>query len=130
MATIDGFDCIEIRDRIKDVIKTGGEWISSLELEDLISSHPAIGEVAVVGVPDEQWGERPCAWVITQPGQSVSVEEIKQYLEPFVLKGKINKWAIPTNIKFVTEIPKTSVGKLDKKLIRARTLESFEKVTS
>jgi fatty-acyl-CoA synthase len=118
VATIDGMGFIEIRDRIKDVIKTGGEWISSLELEDLISRHPAVREVAVVGVPDPQWGERPFALLVVREGQALDAKGLKEHLKPFVEQGHINKWAIPTQIALVTEIPKTSVGKLDKKRIR------------
>lgn len=118
VATIDGMGFIEIRDRIKDVIKTGGEWISSLELEDLISRHSAVREVAVVGVPDPQWGERPFALVVLRDAQGLDAKGLKEHLKPFVEQGHINKWAIPTQIALVTEIPKTSVGKLDKKRIR------------
>lgn len=118
VATIDGMGFIEIRDRIKDVIKTGGEWISSLELEDLISRHPAVREVAVVGVSDPQWGERPFALLVLREEQGLDARGLKEHLKPFVEQGHINKWAIPTQIALVTEIPKTSVGKLDKKRIR------------
>ncbi|WP_263144064.1 fatty acid--CoA ligase [Pseudomonas sp. RIT-PI-AD] len=118
VATLDDMGFIDIRDRIKDVIKTGGEWLSSLELEDLISRHPAVREVAVVGVPDPQWGERPFALLVVREGQSLDVKALKAHLKPFVEQGHINKWAIPTQIALVTEIPKTSVGKLDKKRIR------------
>lgn len=118
VATLDGMGFIEIRDRIKDVIKTGGEWISSLELEDLISRHAAVREVAVVGVPDPQWGERPFALLVLQGDQTLDAKGLKEHLKPFVEQGHINKWAIPTQIALVTEIPKTSVGKLDKKRIR------------
>ncbi|MFV9683518.1 fatty acid--CoA ligase [Pseudomonas sp. NY15367] len=118
VATIDGMGFIEIRDRIKDVIKTGGEWISSLELEDLISRHPTVREVAVVGVPDPQWGERPFALLVLREEQGLDAKGLKEHLKPFVEQGHINKWAIPTQIALVTEIPKTSVGKLDKKRIR------------
>ncbi|MGA6108084.1 fatty acid--CoA ligase [Pseudomonas solani] len=118
VATIDGMGFIDIRDRIKDVIKTGGEWISSLELEDLVSRHPAVREVAVVGVPDPQWGERPFALLVLRDGQALDAKALKEHLKPFVEQGHINKWAIPSQIAVVTEIPKTSVGKLDKKRIR------------
>ncbi|WP_397377578.1 fatty acid--CoA ligase [Pseudomonas sp.] len=118
VAAIDDMGFIEIRDRIKDVIKTGGEWISSLELEDLISRHPAVREVAVVGVADPQWGERPFALLVLRDGQSLDAKGIKEHLKPFVDQGSINKWAIPSQIALVTEVPKTSVGKLDKKRIR------------
>lgn len=118
VATLDGMGFIDIRDRIKDVIKTGGEWISSLELEELISRHPAVSEVAVVGVADAQWGERPFALVVARQGQALNARLLKEHLAPFVEQGRINKWAIPTHVALVTEIPKTSVGKLDKKRIR------------
>ena len=118
VATIDEMASIEIRDRIKDVIKTGGEWISSLALEDLISAHPLVREVAVVGLPDEQWGERPFALIVTQANQKICAQTIGEHLSPYVAQGVINKWAIPKQIACVTEIPKTSVGKLDKKVIR------------
>ena len=118
VATLDDFGFIDIRDRIKDVIKTGGEWLSSLELEDLISRHPAVREVAVVGVPDPQWGERPFALLVLREGQALDAKGLKEYLIPFVELGHINKWAIPSQIAIVTDIPKTSVGKLDKKRIR------------
>ncbi|MEA5672419.1 fatty acid--CoA ligase [Pseudomonas sp. MH2] len=118
VATLDGMGYIDIRDRIKDVIKTGGEWISSLDLEDLISRHGAVREVAVVGVPDPQWGERPFALLVVHEGQQLDAKMLKEHLKPFVELGHINKWAIPSQIAVVTEIPKTSVGKLDKKRIR------------
>ena len=118
VATLDSMGFIDIRDRIKDVIKTGGEWISSLELEDLISRHPAIREVAVVGIADPQWGERPFALLVLHEQQDIDARALKDHLKPFVELGHINKWAIPSQIAIVTEIPKTSVGKLDKKRIR------------
>ncbi|WP_426414820.1 fatty acid--CoA ligase [Aestuariirhabdus sp. LZHN29] len=119
VATIDGLGVVKIRDRIKDVIKTGGEWVSSLELEGLMSLHPAISEVAVVGVPDPQWDERPFALVVVQPGEAVDATSVKEHLKRYVDEGRINKWAIPTQIAVVESIPKTSVGKLNKKQIRA-----------
>ena len=118
VATLDDMGFIDIRDRLKDVIKTGGEWLSSLDLEDLISRHPAVREVAVVGVPDPQWGERPFALLVLRPDTQLDARELKEHLKPFVEQGRINKWAIPSQIAVVTEIPKTSVGKLDKKRIR------------
>ncbi|MEE4686407.1 fatty acid--CoA ligase [Pseudomonas alliivorans] len=118
VATLDGMGFIDIRDRIKDVIKTGGEWISSLALEDLCSRHPAVREVAVVGIPDPQWGERPFALLVVREGHELDARILKDHLKPFVEQGHINKWAIPSQIALVTEIPKTSVGKLDKKKMR------------
>lgn len=114
----DGY--IKITDRLKDVIKTGGEWISSLELESLISQHPAVSEVAVVGVPDDKWGERPMAVVVLKAGQSADGDAIKKFLQRFVDDGSINAWGVPERIEFTAAIPKTSVGKMDKRSIRTR----------
>lgn len=112
---------VHITDRIKDVIKTGGEWVSSLELEDLISQHPAVAEVAVVGVPDDKWGERPLAMVVPASSEEEFPEaEVKEFLMQFVEKGTISKYSIPDRIEVVAEIPKTSVGKMDKKVIRQK----------
>lgn len=122
MASIDALGGVEIKDRIKDVIKTGGEWISSLELESLISEHPAVLSVAVVGIADEQWGERPMALVVCEPGAYLDRRILEVHLQQFVERGRINKWAIPKQFKFVAEIPKTSVGKINKKLIRESEL--------
>ena len=118
MASIDPRGVVEIKDRIKDVIKTGGEWISSLELESLISEHASVSAVAVVGITDEQWGERPMALVVSVPGKHLDQAQLEAHLQQFVASGRINKWAIPRQFKFVADIPKTSVGKINKKLIR------------
>ena len=118
VASMEPDNTLTIKDRIKDVIKTGGEWLSSLDLENLISQHPAVAGAAVVGVPDEKWGERPHALVTLKPGEQASAEEIQDHLKQFVDSGEINKWAIPGQIDFVDDIPKTSVGKINKKLIR------------
>ncbi|WP_122666298.1 fatty acid--CoA ligase [Pseudomonas viridiflava] len=123
VATLDSMGVIDIRDRIKDVIKTGGEWISSLALEDLCSRHPGVREVAVVGIADPQWGERPFALLVVREGHSIEAKDLKEHLKPFVELGHINKWAIPHQIAVVTEIPKTSVGKLDKKRMRLDIVE-------
>ena len=113
---------VKITDRLKDVIKTGGEWISSLELESLISQHEAVSEVAVIGQPHEKWGERPVALVVLREGakQEETERSIREFLGRFVEKGTISKWWIPDRIVFVDEIPKTSVGKINKKEIRKR----------
>nr|WP_180203714.1 fatty acid--CoA ligase [Pseudomonas sp. SbOxS1]NYU03458.1 fatty acid--CoA ligase [Pseudomonas sp. SbOxS1] len=122
LASIDPQGGVEIKDRIKDVIKTGGEWISSLELENLISEHASVTSVAVIGIADEQWGERPMALVVCEPGQYLDRKILEAHLQGFVERGRINKWAIPKQFKFVAEIPKTSVGKINKKLIRESVL--------
>ena len=118
LASIDPVGRVEIKDRIKDVIKTGGEWISSLDLESLISEHASVISVAVVGIADEQWGERPMALVVCAPGHVLDQPILEAHLQQFVACGRINKWAIPKQFDFVVEIPKTSVGKINKKLIR------------
>src|SRR5262245_14793780 len=120
IANIDADGYVQITDRIKDVIKTGGEWVSSLELEDIISQHDAVLEVAVIGIKDEKWGTRPLAMVIRVPkaGTPVSEDDIKTHAKRYADKGVISKYGIPERIIFVNEIPKTSVGKIDKKALR------------
>jgi fatty-acyl-CoA synthase len=100
------------------VIKTGGEWVSSVDIERLISQHEAVYEVAVIGLPDEKWGERPHAMIALVEGVTLSDVDIKAFLESFIASGTINKWAIPSKIVFEKSLPKTSVGKIDKKQIR------------
>jgi fatty-acyl-CoA synthase len=119
VATVNERNNIKIADRIKDIIKTGGEWISSVDLENLIGQHPAIAEVAVVGIPDAKWDERPHAMIVLKQGQELTKEELKKFLKQFVDSGQINKWTVPVAVDFVAAIPKTSVGKIDKKVIRA-----------
>jgi fatty-acyl-CoA synthase len=118
VAVIDEYGYIKIVDRIKDVVKSGGEWISSLTLEDLIALHPAVSEVAVIGAPHPRWGERPVAIIVTRKGMQVTEDELKKYLEGYAESGKIAKWWIPDRFIFVSEIPKTSTGKIDKKVLR------------
>ncbi len=112
---------VKIADRLKDVIKSGGEWIPSLRLEDLISTHPGVNIVAVVGVPHEKWGgERPVAIIVPKPGYEgrLTEDEIRNYLMQFVERGEIPKWWIPDKVIFVKELPLTSTGKIDKKVLR------------
>lgn len=119
VATMDARGFLQIRDRIKDVIKTGGEWVSSLELENLIAQCPDVAEVAVIGVTDDKWGERPAALIVPSDlNAPPENEDIQAFLNQFVEQGKIKRWALPSFIRIVDEIPKTSVGKLDKKRIR------------
>ncbi|SDR01851.1 fatty-acyl-CoA synthase [Rhizobiales bacterium GAS113] len=118
IAVIDRHGYVKITDRLKDVIKTGGEWVSSLDLEDLILKHPGIAEAAVIGVPDPKWTERPLAVVVAKPGQKVSEADIKQKLQEFASQGFISRYAVPDRIVFVESLPKTGVGKLDKKVLR------------
>ncbi len=117
---IDEEGYLQITDRVKDVIKTGGEWISSLQLEDIISQHPAIGEAAVIGVPDEKWGERPMALVVIREEYKgkVTEEELRNFYAQAVAQGAIPKYGIPEKIAMVEAIAKTSVGKINKKQLR------------
>ena len=121
VGVIDADGYVKIVDRIKDVVKTGGEWVSSLDLEDIILRMPGIAEVAVVGMPDERWGERPVALVVLKPGQGEPPSEgaIRLHVDDYAQRGAISKYAVPDRVHFVDAIPKTSVGKLDKKVIRA-----------
>ena len=124
VGVIDAEGYVKIIDRIKDVVKTGGEWVSSLDIEDLILRAPGIAEVAVVGVPDDKWGERPIALVTTKAGAATPTEDaIRRHVAQFVDKGLISKYGVPDRVYFVDAIPKTSVGKLDKKVIRAKLAE-------
>jgi fatty-acyl-CoA synthase len=120
IATQDEEGYLQITDRLKDAIKSGGEWISSLELESLLSQHPGVSEVAVVGVPDQKWGERPVAVVVPDPefGERLSDELLRTHLQQFVDQGRIPPWAIPDRIRIMISLPKTSVGKIDKKMVR------------
>ncbi|QGA68240.1 long-chain fatty acid--CoA ligase [Sulfolobus sp. E11-6] len=106
---------VKVVDRLKDLIKSGGEWISSVDLENAIMSYEKVLEAVVVGVKDEKWGERPIALVVKKPGREVSESEIIEYLKSL---NKFPKWWLPDKIIFVDSIPKTSTGKLDKKLVR------------
>ncbi len=120
IGVIDGEGYLQITDRIKDVIKTGGEWVSSIEVEDLISRHPAVSEVAVIGVKDARWGERPVALVVLKDVEAIDASTIRQHLGEFASKGTISKYAVPETIVFVNSLERTSVGKLDKKFLRAK----------
>jgi fatty-acyl-CoA synthase len=117
---IDTEGYLQITDRVKDVIKTGGEWISSLQLEDIISQHLAISEAAVIGIPDEKWGERPMALVVLREEYKgkVTEDELKAFFQKFVDQGLIPKYGIPSKIMMVDAISKTSVGKINKKQLR------------
>jgi fatty-acyl-CoA synthase len=122
IAVVDANGYVHITDRIKDVIKTGGEWVSSLQIEDLISQCAGVAEVAVIGVKDEKWGERPLALVVKRASDAngVSDADIKDHLKMFADKGIISKYGIPAKILFIDNIPKTSVGKINKKELRER----------
>jgi fatty-acyl-CoA synthase len=122
---IDPLGYITLTDRAKDVIKSGGEWISSVELENTLIAHPSVREAAVVGVPDERWQERPLAAVVLQEGVELTPDELRTFLA-----DKVARWWIPERWTFIDEIPRTSVGKYDKKTIRARYAEgAYEVIT-
>src|SRR5215469_8707874 len=109
VGTLDPAGFIKLTDRAKDVIKSGGEWISSMELENLLMAHPSVAEAAVIGVPDEKWGERPLAAVVPVKGASVNPDELREFLAE-----RVPKWQVPERWTFIAEVPKTSVGKFSK----------------
>jgi fatty-acyl-CoA synthase len=113
VAVVDEHGYLQIVDRTKDLVKSGGEWISSVELESALMGHPAVLEAAVIGVPHEEWQERPVACVVMKPDQEVTKEALLEFLAP-----KFPKWWLPDDVVFIAEIPKTSVGKFDKKVLR------------
>ncbi|MFA5775113.1 MAG: long-chain fatty acid--CoA ligase [Ilumatobacteraceae bacterium] len=115
VATMDEIGRIRLVDRTKDLIKSGGEWISSVELENELMAHPSIKEAAVVGVPHPQWSERPLACVVLEAGADLSKEEILDFVRP-----RVAKWQVPDDVVFIDEVPKTSVGKFSKKTLRDR----------
>ncbi|SAL84666.1 AMP-dependent synthetase and ligase [Caballeronia terrestris] len=118
IANIDTSGNVQITDRIKDVIKSGGEWISSLEIESLISLHPGVAEVAVIGIKDEKWGERPVALVVLEEDAEITEDDVKQHVMSFSKTGRISKYAVPQIVRFVDSLQKTSVGKTNKKWLR------------
>ncbi|MEY2115143.1 MULTISPECIES: fatty acid--CoA ligase [Rhodanobacter] len=118
IGTIDSHGRLQVRDRIKDMIKSGGEWISSLTLEDLTSQCPGVGEAAVIGIADQKWGERPLVLVVPRAGTTLDPEAIRQYLADLARKGTIPKYAVPDRVLVVESLAKTSVGKLDKNALR------------
>jgi fatty-acyl-CoA synthase len=118
IGAIDPRGMLTVTDRLKDVIKTGGEWVSSLELESIVSQHPAVNEVAVVGVKDDKWGERPLAMVVVKAGQAATADDIKAHVQRFADEGHISKFAVPDRVLFVDSLARTSVGKLNKKAMR------------
>ncbi len=112
---------IKLVDRTKDLVKSGGEWISSVELENEIMAHPRVKEAAVIGIRDEKWGERPLACIVPEEGAEVDADDIKGFLD-----GRVAKWWIPESFEFIDEVPKTSVGKFSKKTLR----EQFSEVAT
>ncbi|WP_433556693.1 long-chain fatty acid--CoA ligase [Pseudonocardia xinjiangensis] len=115
VATIDRYGYVRLVDRTKDLIKSGGEWIGSVELENEIMSHPKVAEAAVIAIPHPKWVERPMACVVVKPGETLTAEEVIAHLEP-----RVAKWWIPDAVEFIDEVPKTSVGKFSKKTLREK----------
>jgi fatty-acyl-CoA synthase len=115
IASVTANGYVRISDRSKDVIKSGGEWISSVELEGHLMAHPDVAEAAVIAVPDPRWDERPLACVVRRDGATVTPAELRDFLASYVAK-----WQLPERWTFIPEVPKTSVGKFDKKVLRAR----------
>jgi fatty-acyl-CoA synthase len=113
VGTIDARGYITLTDRAKDVIKSGGEWISSVELETTLMGHPDVVEAAVVGVPDDRWQERPLAAVVLREGATVTPDELRDWLST-----RVARWWLPERWTYVEAVPRTSVGKFDKKVIR------------
>lgn len=111
---------IVIRDRLKDVIKTGGEWVSSIEIESLALQDPDIAEAAVVGAPDARWGERPVLFAVARPGRVPLLQTLKNRMGPLVSAGHLSRWAAPDRLILMDALPRTSVGKIDKKALRLR----------
>ncbi|HCK76656.1 MAG TPA: long-chain fatty acid--CoA ligase [Gammaproteobacteria bacterium] len=116
---VDSAGYLKITDRLKDVIKSGGEWISSLELEDIALTCKGVNEAAAIGIADEQWGERPLLLLVAAEG-AASIESVQAEFQRQVKERAINEWAIPKRIEIVSDIPKTSVGKIDKKKLRTQ----------
>ena len=115
VATIDAEGYLKITDRIKDLIKSGGEWISSVDMENALVAHPAVAEAAVIAIPDVKWLERPLAIVVLKAGRQVTAEELRSFLA-----GTFAKWQLPDDVVFVPELPHTSTGKLLKSELRSR----------
>ena len=115
IGTLDAEGFMVISDRTKDVIKSGGEWISSVELESTVMAHPAVFEAAVIAIPDEKWQERPLCCVVLRPGASATAQELRDFLST-----RVAKWWLPEHWCFIEGVPKTSVGKFDKKVLRQR----------
>jgi len=115
VATLDAHGFMQITDRAKDVIKSGGEWISSIELENLAVGHPGVAEAAVIGVPHPKWDERPLLIIVRKPGSEVSGEEILHYMS-----DKVARWWLPDEVAFIDEIPHTATGKIQKRELRER----------
>jgi fatty-acyl-CoA synthase len=118
VATISPNGYVRLVDRTKDLVKSGGEWISSVELENAIMAHPKVAEAAVIGIPDEKWSERPLACVVPEGDAEITLDELKEFLAE-----RVPKWWIPNDLEIIEEVPKTSVGKFSKKTLREQFAE-------
>jgi fatty-acyl-CoA synthase len=118
VATISPEGYVRLVDRTKDLVKSGGEWISSVELENAIMAHPKVSEAAVIGIPDEKWSERPLACVVPADGEEITLDELREFLAE-----RVPKWWLPNDMEIIDEVPKTSVGKFSKKTLREQFAE-------
>ncbi len=118
VATISPNGYVRLVDRTKDLVKSGGEWISSVELENAIMAHPKIAEAAVIGIPDEKWSERPLACIVPEGGEEITLDELREFLAE-----RVPKWWLPNDLEIIEEVPKTSVGKFSKKTLREQFAE-------
>jgi fatty-acyl-CoA synthase len=125
VGSVDSYGFIQITDRAKDVIKSGGEWVSSVELENQIMGHPDVIEAAVIAVPDERWDERPLACVVIKQGAATTLQDLQAFLA-----DRVVRWWLPERWAIIEEVPKTSVGKFDKKVLRARHAQGELRVVS
>jgi fatty-acyl-CoA synthase len=119
VVTINERGCLRICDRSKDLVKSGGEWISSVDLENLLMAHPAVAEAAVIAIPDERWGERPLAAIVLREGRQATPDDLRAHLA-----GDYAKWQLPDRFEFIDEIPRTATGKFKKTALRERFVES------
>jgi len=118
--TIGPTGCLTIHDRAKDLVKSGGEWISTVALESALMAHPAIADVVVIAVPHERWGERPVAVVVAAPGCEPTLHDVRTHLE-----GRVARWWLPDGVVLVDSLPRTGVGKHQKNVLRERYKDYF-----
>ncbi len=123
IAAWDVHDSVRITDRAKDIVKVGGEWLSSLELEDILSSHPAVAEAAVIARPDDKWGEAPLGLIVTRPGHEVTAKELHVHVKSFIAAGVLPREAVLTTVRFVESIDRTGIGKINKVALREKYLD-------
>jgi len=120
VATMDALGFVRITDRTKDLIKSGGEWISSVDLENALMAHPALAEAAVIAIPDEKWSERPLACIVLKPGDNAAPAELSAALNAHLLQHGFAKWQLPDRYEVIDAVPRTSTGKFWKLKLRER----------